>query len=265
MYAGDRIVELAGRVADAYTLPEDSWAQDQRGKTLCATCFKRRLDLYPTAIDVPLRQIPRGTSYDGVFQGGVGIMHERLREFLESHMRDYVMGRCLSWEDGTILPEYRSIYFRNVITLRGDEDTQYYICRCCGTIGVVPEAPYVLRRELPDAAVFQDRIACLYLGEDLARKLPWRQFPDVKACVIPVRNELLPDDELPAYERAIEVLTAAFDGDWPAAFTAVEEEARRIRMPDGTQTMGVVVRGIKLIVTGWASSGVMRVSAMRTE
>ena len=83
------------------------------------------------------------------------------------------------------------------VIIRGDRRTDYYICSMCGAISSVSFEPYALRSELAEAEVFQDTIACLYLGEDLARKLPWNKFADVKPFVIPVRDEPLPDDPFP--------------------------------------------------------------------
>jgi hypothetical protein len=197
MYTGSRIVELLGKDQEAYVLTEDSWIREQRGKVLCDYCAKRRPQVYPAPIDIPIRQLPKGTTYDGVHYGGVGIIHVRLLEFLQPHLRGHVLGQCLWWKDHSIMPDYRSIYMPPGVIIRGDRRTDYYVCSWCGAISTVSFEPYVLRNELEDAEVFQDAIDCLYLGEDLARKLPWSKFTDVKPFVIPVRDEPLPDDPFP--------------------------------------------------------------------
>lgn len=204
MYEGECIVELSSKDVNKYTHPDQRWAREQIGKTLCSTCFKRRRDLYPTPVNVPILELEKGTSYHGIFRAGVDIIHEKLLAFLRPYLRDYVLGRCFWWVDGAVLPDYHSIYFRDYFTMRGDGTTSYYVCDGCGFIGGVSVNPYVLRSELPDGVAFQERATGLYVSADLARKLPWRQFPDLKPFMIPVRDEPLPDDPLFLAEHAPE-------------------------------------------------------------
>jgi hypothetical protein len=175
----------------------------------------------------------------------------------------------VSTPDGTRLPGYDSLYLRDLIRPRGVPGPgrrgfcDYFMCRRCEYSAVNSNSMYVLRRELPDAAVFQDRASSLYLSAALAQRIPWHEFPEFVQRAIPVRDELHPDDEYASYDEARARLTAAFDGDWPAAFDAVEYEARSLRMPDGAQRIGVVVRGVNIYAHGLVRAGIMHVDAVQ--
>jgi len=197
MYAGSQIVEVLAKDRERFTHTERSWIRAQRGHILCEMCLKRRPDVYPMPIDIPIRQLRKGTSYDMVFHGGVAAIHVGPLAFLEPFMQGHVLGKCVWWRDHAIMTDYRSVYLRPGITVRGDSRTQYHVCAACRTIGSISYEPYVLRGELLPADVFQDPLACLYLSEDLARRLPWREFPDITPHVVPVRDEPLPDDPFP--------------------------------------------------------------------
>ncbi len=205
MHNNQTIVKLLGRNKDAYTLPVSSWAREQRGKILCHTCFKLKRSVFPQPVDVPLTQLNKGTSYDGVFRGGVAVIHARLLDFLRSHLPEYALGRCY-WKDGTLVPDYHTIYFRDTILIRTGEipcDYDFYECEECGILGISSNVPYVLRGELPRADVYQDEICCIYLCESLACTFPWREFSDVEPYILPIRDGLLPDDPLPAMRKPI--------------------------------------------------------------
>lgn len=199
MYQENTIVEVVGKKKDAYTHPAVRWAKEQRGRILCPNCFKLRLDTFPQPVDVPLIQLHKGTSYDVVFRGGVAVIHQRLLDWLRPHLPEHSLGRCFR-KDELLLPNYHSICFRDYILIRAGKRSpgyEFYECKVCGFVGICSDECYVLRSELPDAAVFQDRIRCLFLSESLARAFPWREFRDVEPLVYPVRDEPLPDDPLP--------------------------------------------------------------------
>jgi len=223
------IVELVGKKKDAYTHPVVQWAKEQRGRILCPNCGKLRQDLFPQPVDVPLIQLYKGTSYSIVFRGGVAVIHQRLLDFLRPHLPEHSLGRCF-WRDGSLLPDYHSIYFRDYIFFRAGRESpryEYYECEICGLSGASSDEPYVLRSELPDATVFQDAIHCLYLSASLARVFPWREFRDLEPFTFPVRDEPLPDDPLPVGWRP------AFKGQaWLTARTNSLPESVREPEPD---------------------------------
>lgn len=214
MYTGKALVHLLGKVLDSSVYPVNSWARSQRGGILCAKCFKLKREIFPRAIDIPLCQLPRGTSYDST-EGG-GVIRNDVLEILRPHLPPHVLGRCF-WKDGKLLGDYSSVYFRDFIVERAGENTRnynYYECPLCGLIYMGSDDSYFLRRELPDAVVFQDQISCLYLADDLARTFPWSRFPDVRPVIYPVLEEPVPDDpfqgELPLRARGWAIDTWSF-------------------------------------------------------
>src|SRR5262249_19520213 len=127
---------------------------------------------------------------------GVSIIHTRLLDFLGPQLPPHSLGRCV-WEDGRLISDYQTIYFRDTFTMRGDAKTSYFKCGTCGFIGTVAFNPYALRGELGGGSIFIDEIFCLYLSEDLNRRFPWREFPDLQPVMITVRDTPLPDDPYP--------------------------------------------------------------------
>ena len=195
------IVRLLPKDREAITHTEERWIREQRGGVLCWGCMKRRPELFPAPVDIPIRELERGTSYSSVCYGGVGVIHVRFLEVLrrlEPHMPEHVLGKCLWWKDGSVLEDYRSIYLRRTIMDRGGKDTEYHVCKVCGGItSTVWNSPYVLRSDLGDSGVYQDRVDCLYLHQEVARRLPWREFVDLEPFRIPILDEPLPDDPFP--------------------------------------------------------------------
>jgi len=198
MYDESSIVKLLGKKLDTWTLPAKNWARSEGEPVICPKCWKLKLGVYPTPVDVRLRHLETGTSYDFVFRGGVAVVHEQLLEWLRPYMRGFVLGRCL-WEDGSPIPGYHSIYMRDALRTRAGQDAEYHVCEVCGQAGGSWGAtPYALRVEIPVGDVFQDQIRVLWLSSSLARQFPWRRFSDQKPFSIPVRDEPLADDPLPA-------------------------------------------------------------------
>lgn len=202
MYKYDTIVELVRR-SDDYTLPLNSWSREHRGKTLCPNCFKLRDGVYPLVVDVFLLQLPDRLSHGGVFHGGVGVISDKLLDVLRPHLQNYVLGRCFD-ERGLLIPNYRSIYHRDRVSLRADPNApnySLYKCQTCGVVAEMSDSPYVLRADLSEAEVFESRIARLFLSEALAARFPWKQFRDLRPFVIPVLDTP-PSREAPAGDRS---------------------------------------------------------------
>lgn len=196
MYKQKAIVQLI-QTTQNYVLPVNRWAKEQRGITICPTCFKMKRDIYPMTIDIYIDQLAKNTSYNIVFQGPCGIIHNDLLELLKPHLTDYSLGRCFR-QDGSAISHYHSIYMRDVIFLRGDRDTEYYICPACRSIGGShDDNSYVLRSELPEAEIFQTYHDTLFVSESVARHFPWRKFKDIGPFIVPVRDEPLSDDPFP--------------------------------------------------------------------
>lgn len=202
MYSGQEIIMLNARDKSAYTHPVKKWAISQWGGLFCAECHAPRRELYPAPIDVYLCQPPKPRSYSTVFRANVGVIHECLFSVLQGCLPGHARGRCFR-EDGSEIPECSSIYFRDTIIVRGRPNWPWYepnaICGTCGIVrGATAEELYVLREELPDGQVFQDWGSDMYLAEDVARQFPWKQFRDLEPLSIEVRDELLPNDPVPA-------------------------------------------------------------------
>jgi hypothetical protein len=262
MYQGRYIVDLVVH-RECFLLPANRWARSERGRLFCPNCLIVRQELYPQPVDMYLHQLPNGTSYGSVFGACVGVIHRALYEELTPHLSHLARGRCF-WENGSPLDDYYSVYHADRICIRGDSTGIPYVCKVCRSIlDACTDDPYVLRSELPDYEVFQDRICSLYVSEDLAERVDWTRFPDIELVRIEVRDELQPDDPRPAVEEAIQQLMEAFEGDWDAAFAAVDQEARSIRMPEGPQRMCITVRGVNLILRGFVTLGVMRYHTFR--
>jgi hypothetical protein len=206
MYSGQKIVMLNARdKSGAWTLPVKEWAMSQWGQLFCGECHTPKRELYPTPIDVYLCQLPKGTSYSGLFRAMVGVIHQRLLDVLRDDLPAHARGRCF-WEDGTEIPEYSSIYFPDTFIVRGHRKPRHppdrfpmnYVCQTCGAVlGASADELYVLREEMPEARVFQEPGSNMYLAEDVARRFPWKQFRDLEPWVIEVREEPLPDDPVP--------------------------------------------------------------------
>lgn len=197
MYTQRVVVKLNVKKNDAFVLPVKEWAREQRGKLFCHGCFKLRRDLYKTPIDVPIKQLPKGTAYNVVSDAGGAIIHVKLLEFLMPFLGEHVVGRCLR-PDGSVMPDYRTICLCDRIVVRGNKTADYYVCKVCGAIGSGwGDSPYVLCSEVPDAEVFQEYHDTLIVSEDVGRRLPWRKFSSLEPFIIEVLDEPLPDDPYP--------------------------------------------------------------------
>lgn len=176
-----------------------AWAKKQRGGIVCPKCEKLKRSIFPARIDVPLSELQRGTSYDVAAYFMIGVICERMLDFLSAYLPVHSLGDCV-WEDGSAIPDYRSIYFRDYIMLRSGARSRNYNHNVCGTCGLVSSRSndvYFLRSELPPAHVFQDAICCLYVSQTVAAVFPWKQFRDLKPVEIPIRDEPLADDPVP--------------------------------------------------------------------
>lgn len=199
MYEESSIVKfLQKKKDDWWVVTTKDWERSYGDGLLCPECWKLKSEVHPDPVDIRLRQLPKGRSYDGVFRGGVAVIQDELLEWLRPYMRDFTLGGCF-WEDGSRIPGYHTIYLWEMLLTRGGQDSEHYVCGTCGTVlDGWGTTPYVLRSEMPDGHVFQDRGRMLWFNASLARKFPWKHFEKYEPFMIPVRDEPLPDDPLPS-------------------------------------------------------------------
>lgn len=194
------IVEPLARDVSVWVQADRKWISERCGTLICPRCYHLLPHVFPTTLDVPLIQLPAGVSYSGVFRTGVAVIRHDLLRLLERYLVDCAFGTCTN-PAGERINGYHVIYFKRRIEIRGDADTHYFRCHC-GSLGTATEMPYVLRCELNDYGVFQDAVSELYVRETIAREIPWRQFPDIRPQLIPIRDDPLPDDPFPPRIRA---------------------------------------------------------------
>lgn len=196
MQNGRTITHLRSRDIAQYTLAVNSWARQLRGSCICHRCLKRQSSVFPRVVDAHLQFIQDGTSYDAVFQCGIGVIRVDLLELLYAHMPPYSIGRVFD-KSGVLLRQYRSIYFDKILVLHSGRSAPNYIaseCPVCGSRNVSSDRSYVLRREMSNHHVLQDLGCSLYFSEELCRTFPWKQFKDVCAIQYPILDQPEPDD-----------------------------------------------------------------------
>lgn len=246
---------------DLFVLPDPVWHRDAEG-LFCRECGRVARSVYPQPIDARLGQLPADTTVSGVFPLGFGVAHVELLRVLRPHMGGFVFGQCLD-QHGDIIPNYETYYSSDLVVER-TERGEYHECPDCGSIRTAgTEATFLTEDVIEGRRVLQPYTTRLLISEELIPLIDRRRLPRFKLVPYPVRPSLRPG-YLSPYEEATALLKAEFNGDLRAAHAAVEEEARRIRVPDThSLAIGIVVRGIELILTGWAECGMMRISSMR--
>ncbi len=246
---------------DLFVLPDPLWHRDVVGQSFCRTCERVLPGTFPRSIDARLTQVPADTVVSGVFPLGVGVAHVELLRVLRPYMDEFAFGRCLD-RDGTVLPDYGTFYTPDIVIERTDEG-EYHECPDCGSIRTATrDYGFLTEDAIKGRRVLQPYATTLLIAEELVPLLDRSKLPPFELIPYPVRPPLPPDYRSP-YERATELLKAAFGGDLRAAHAAVEQEARRIRMPEGNHEMGIILQGMELIVSGHVTCGMMRVSSIR--
>lgn len=201
MHTDGSLVEFARRSEQWFTSADNAWSRQQQGRTLCRRCLRLDRRTFPAPLDLVLRQLPEGTSYSAVFYGGAAVIREDLLTALEKHLSGFAIGRCF-WFTGEEIPGYRSIYSDVIIPLRvvptGRSDMETCVaCPECGQWEGSSNHRYVIRSEVPQRAVLQSSISCLYLSDTVAQSLDWSRFPDAVPRKVAIREERLPGDPCP--------------------------------------------------------------------
>lgn len=264
MYQGQFLTRLAPREENWWALPDSTWARAQVGTLLCPECrVLQRSTVYPRPIDAVIMRYQDGLSYSAVAGGGVKLIHDKLFERLEPHLRDCAVGLCT--RNGRALTDYRTFYMRQELTLLGDAEAENYscsTCRVCTRTVEMSDSNYVVRSELPHQYDICETQASIFLSESLAHQFPWSDFPDLEPVRLAVRDSIPPGARIRRVREAIRRLTDMFQGNWMEAFDAVEREARKYRIPDGMQTVYLDIGGIPLEVTGHSSAGIIRMTSV---
>jgi hypothetical protein len=246
---------------DLFVIPDIDWEREHQPALFCSGCARVRNVIFPQPIDVRLRQLPADTVISSVFPTGVGVIHQEFLRVLRPHMPRFAIGRCFDVA-GAALPDYATYYTPDLTVERTDEG-RYHECPDCGSIRTAGDSVgFVTEDTINGRQVLQWFTTALLVDPELVKQVDRSRLPPFRLIGIPVLPPL-PVGYRSPYERATELLKAAFDGDLCAAHAAVEAEARSIRMPNGVRTMGIVVRGIELWVKGHVDCGIMRVESFR--
>lgn len=226
------LVAVDSKYDSAQVRALNAWAKEHREGVVCTECLKLKRDLFPRRIDILLSELRKGTSYGVVAYFKIAAIHQTMLDFLGPRLPECCLGKCL-WKDGSPIPDYHSIYFRDYILLRSGANSRNYNHKVCGTCGLITSCSddtYVLKAELPTGKAFQDAACFLYLSESLARDFPWKNFRDLEPVEIPIRDEPLPDDPVPVrpyVERKVSPLSEEeLANPAPLAYGPPEHEPR---------------------------------------
>ena len=195
MYTGKELIKLSV-LGDEYPHPEPDWAAVSMGPLCCPGCHRiKREELFSNPIDVDLYEIPKKLAYSRVPGLTIGVIHEKLFEYLRPYLLGFCWGRV--YLKGVLLPDYRTLYSATCITIRAGKGVRYFTCPVCGKTGTTAEEYYVLRKDLSDGQVFQDGISALFISDSLSGQISWGQFRRVERIKIAVRDDPLLEDPYP--------------------------------------------------------------------
>jgi hypothetical protein len=182
---------------------EPAWVEDAAGRIFCPDCRTIYRSRHPEPIDVTLMEWPEAPAVCGrPARAGVPIFGSDFVAQIGECLPDAAIGRCLT-ADGQVFQEYVTMYLPRCVLMRGDTKTKYKVCKGCGAIWtdlvmVFPGRPaYLLRHQLTDALIYQGGYGSLFIARELANRLDWSPFPDVRLEPVEVRDTPLDGRRLP--------------------------------------------------------------------
>ena len=206
------------------THPARDWPPAAYGSMLCKDCRIIDRSQYPMPVDAHVLSMPRGEIFGLVGWTGISVFHVGLIDQLRPYLAGCAFGKCLDAE-GNLIEDYVTCYSQTYIVLRGGKKSKYWICQTCGSISsqLGQDRPYLLRRQLTEAQVYQNAHCFMYVTEQLARQIdwsPWRRWVSldpVQIRDVPIDGQRLPGDP----DWSIPEATEAGESDSP-------EEPRRL-------------------------------------
>lgn len=165
----------------------------------CPWCRNIDRSRYPAPVDVGILEIPERITCGIVYPFGAYVfcasLVERLHEDLVAS--GFVFGKCLD-SDGDVIEDYVTCYPKDYIVLRGNAATKYYICEECGAVdSTVHGFPYVLRRQLTDATIYQRTSGRVYVADEIAMDVDWGQWPDLELRLTRILDKPIDGQRLP--------------------------------------------------------------------
>lgn len=243
---------------------------------VCPYCKNIDRNYFPSPVDGYTLSAPRQIFGGSITMVGLGVRHRDFIEQVGSESDRLAIGRLYD-KHGNSLDEYVTCYCNEEINLHSGDGhpdntdlcrgTKYNICWRCKSIycdsGTIQ--PYVLRYELSGRDLYYKRSGSVFITSTLKDRIDWSRWPTVDFTRIEIRDELLPDDPWPLYEKAYRELKTAFGGNYQAALNAVESEIDRLKLPDKVQYVPVIICGIKLLVEAWIHRGSARIQTLRID
>ena len=197
------LLELSSNDPDP-TVSAPAWRREVVGRIFCPECIKIKRAIFPEPIDVVLYEPPGHKVMDSASVVCLDIYHRDFMAQIREHLSDYAFGRCLG-QNGEVYDEYVTCYAPDYIVVRGNKDSDYYICPTCGSIQSHEwwHGPqYVLRAYLNESLIYQDCMTNMYLEEELACSLDLSPWPDVEFRPIGIRDEPMDGQQLPCDSQA---------------------------------------------------------------
>lgn len=182
---------------------DPDWSSWAEGNLFCAHCRTVKRSLYPTPIDVTLREKPPSTwTIGNPFRVGIPIYRADFADILQLYWPGLVRGRCVS-NDQRVFGEYVTLYADTYVLMRGDSETNTKICPLCNSVWsdlviVYKNRPaYLLRHQLTELRVYQSRCGAIFMMDDVFQTIDWSEFRDLRRQLIEIRDTPLDDRRLP--------------------------------------------------------------------
>lgn len=180
--------------------PTPQWRDEALGQIVCRRCGRLDRRWYPKQVDIHFLEHEDGPILLAGFRTPLRAFRRDFIDQIRPCMRDFIFGRCYD-NKGREVKRYVTAYTKNWLVEHRDESTKYVRCPECGIFNsnVVLPPGYVLRHELPPGPVYQGCAGALYLDVDLADRVDWSPFPDVRLHRFEIRDTPLagwrsPDD-----------------------------------------------------------------------
>jgi hypothetical protein len=175
------------------------WRRNSSREFLCNECWRVKRDIFPKPLDISLCSYKRNDIGGGVSHGGACVYHRDFIAQIFDHMKGFAFGKCYS-ETGDLIPELVTVYSKEYIISRGNQNSGYRVCDTCGNVNTyaISGKIYVLRKQLCEGKkVYSSANSFLFISDDLLDKLDFSQWKYAKLDKVLIRDKSIDGQHFP--------------------------------------------------------------------